>query len=83
MSRNYGQVCCRTELSGFREDVYAFKHKAMILLPVCTSGLLNVKFYLLDHLVSDISRFGGISRLDVSTFGQFKTTTKTVCRQTP
>lgn len=67
LSQSYSRGWSVTQFEKLRKEVFAFKHKAVnTFLLVCASGLFTLKFYILNRLIKEISRFGGISALDAS-----------------
>lgn len=77
VSQNYVQGWSVEELEKLRRDFRAFKHMVVNMFSsVFSSRLFTLKFHLLDHLVEDISRSGGISAMDASPYKQFNTTMK-------
>lgn len=68
-------------LEQFRKDVCVYKHiVANICQAVSTSRLFTLKFYLLDHLLEDLSKLGRIFSLDTSPYKQVNTTFKAANR---
>lgn len=65
MSQNYDREWSVAKLEILRNVGSAFKPKVVnTFSPVCTSGLVTLKFQLLDHLVEDVLRFGCLSVLN-------------------
>ena len=48
----------------------------------CETGLFTLKFHMLDHMVTDIRKFGTLSVLSASQFEHFNTDIKKAVRQT-
>lgn len=64
LSENYGQKWFMTGFENLRRDVWAFKHKNVIMFfSVWTSRLITLKFLVLNHYIENIYTPGSFSRL--------------------
>ena len=72
MSDNYGNGWSTSDLTTLRHDISAFKiNVTSVFQPHCETGLSTLKYHLLDHLVTDLERFGSIRVLSASPFEHF------------
>lgn len=83
LSYNYSQEYPVAELKICVEMFVSFNTRLWTcFLSVCTYGLFTLKFYILNHVIQDISRIGSISALDALPYKQFNTVIKTAYRHT-
>lgn len=62
-------------------DVCTFKQKVVNMFsPAYTSELVTLNFHILNHLIEDVSKFGGLSPLDAPSLKLLNRSVDAACR---